>query len=159
MTQGRSGEHGKQLHTSSSCFFTSTSCGSSRSDTFTCCVGAAVDVEGVDIVVRWCVALLVIPHSACLPFSRSRYPSRLFATMVTSHAPNPPQDIGASSTLHTRDSAVLANHTVLFAVAIFHASFHPTRGNIIDWSLKAADGIPSHHTMAFKYANPMHYAT
>ncbi|KAF9265039.1 hypothetical protein L218DRAFT_899300 [Marasmius fiardii PR-910] len=26
-------------------------------------------------------------------------------------------------------------------VAIFHASFHPTRGNVIDWSLKASDDI------------------
>ena len=25
-------------------------------------------------------------------------------------------------------------------VAIFHASFHPTEGNVIDWSLKASDG-------------------
>ena len=25
-------------------------------------------------------------------------------------------------------------------VAIFHASFHPTKGNVIDWSLKASDG-------------------
>ncbi|KAI0686467.1 hypothetical protein BC835DRAFT_1379466 [Cytidiella melzeri] len=27
------------------------------------------------------------------------------------------------------------------AVAIFHCSFHPTRGNVIDWSLKAAEDI------------------
>ncbi|KAL1719949.1 hypothetical protein EV715DRAFT_272352 [Schizophyllum commune] len=27
------------------------------------------------------------------------------------------------------------------AVAIFHASFHPTKGNVIDWSLKASDDI------------------
>ncbi|KAI0292962.1 hypothetical protein B0F90DRAFT_1811880 [Multifurca ochricompacta] len=26
-------------------------------------------------------------------------------------------------------------------VAIFHASFHPTRGNILDWSLKASDDL------------------
>ncbi|KAL1744728.1 hypothetical protein HDZ31DRAFT_37922 [Schizophyllum fasciatum] len=26
-------------------------------------------------------------------------------------------------------------------VAIFHASFHPTKGNVIDWSLKASDDI------------------
>ncbi|TFK38518.1 hypothetical protein BDQ12DRAFT_631091 [Crucibulum laeve] len=26
-------------------------------------------------------------------------------------------------------------------VAIFHASFHPTQGNVIDWSLKASDGL------------------
>lgn len=26
-------------------------------------------------------------------------------------------------------------------VAIFHASFHPTRGNVIDWALKASDDI------------------
>lgn len=39
--------------------------------------------------------------------------------MATSHAQNPPQDI----------------------VAIFHASFHPTRGNTLDWSLKAADDV------------------
>jgi hypothetical protein len=43
---------------------------------------------------------------------------------------------------------------ILFGVAIFHASFHPTRGNVLDWSLKAADGIPSHYTIASKYAKP-----
>ncbi|KAH9954085.1 hypothetical protein BC827DRAFT_1262315 [Russula dissimulans] len=26
-------------------------------------------------------------------------------------------------------------------IAIFHASFHPTRGNILDWSLKASDDV------------------
>lgn len=25
-------------------------------------------------------------------------------------------------------------------VAIFHASFHPTKGNVVDWCLKASDG-------------------
>lgn len=25
-------------------------------------------------------------------------------------------------------------------VAIFHASFHPTQGNVVDWSLKASEG-------------------
>lgn len=25
-------------------------------------------------------------------------------------------------------------------MAIFHASFHPTQGNVVDWSLKASDG-------------------
>ena len=25
-------------------------------------------------------------------------------------------------------------------VAIFHASFHPTQGNVLDWSLKTSDG-------------------
>jgi hypothetical protein len=39
--------------------------------------------------------------------------------MATSHALDLPQDI----------------------VAIFHASFHPTRGNIVDWSLQATDDI------------------
>jgi hypothetical protein len=45
-----------------------------------------------------------------------------------------PRDIGA-------DYAILffsiANRRT---VAIFHASFHPTQGNIIDWSLKANEG-------------------
>jgi hypothetical protein len=27
-----------------------------------------------------------------------------------------------------------------FSVAVFHCSFHPTRGNIIDWSMKASEG-------------------
>ena len=27
--------------------------------------------------------------------------------------------------------------TLPFVVAIFHASFHPTKGNIVDWSVKA----------------------
>ncbi|KAJ3502918.1 hypothetical protein NLJ89_g8669 [Agrocybe chaxingu] len=26
-------------------------------------------------------------------------------------------------------------------VAIFHSSFHPTKGNIVDWSLKASDDL------------------
>lgn len=26
-------------------------------------------------------------------------------------------------------------------VAIFHASFHPTKGNLVDWCLKASDGV------------------
>ncbi len=25
-------------------------------------------------------------------------------------------------------------------VAIFHASFHPTQGNVVDWNLKASNG-------------------
>ena len=29
---------------------------------------------------------------------------------------------------------------ILELVAIFHASFHPTKGNMVDWSLKASDG-------------------
>jgi hypothetical protein len=28
-----------------------------------------------------------------------------------------------------------------YPVAIFHASFHPTKGNLVDWSLKASDGV------------------
>ncbi|KAF8876798.1 hypothetical protein CPB84DRAFT_1715003 [Gymnopilus junonius] len=30
-------------------------------------------------------------------------------------------------------------------VAIFHASFHPTKGNVIDWSLKASDDLSLEH--------------
>ncbi|KDR73035.1 hypothetical protein GALMADRAFT_212991 [Galerina marginata CBS 339.88] len=30
-------------------------------------------------------------------------------------------------------------------VAIFHASFHPTKGNIVDWSLKASDDLNLEH--------------
>lgn len=56
--------------------------------------------------------------------------------MAANHAPNPPQDIGAFSAYFNQCQLV-----ILFTVAIFHASFHPIRGNILDWSLKAADGI------------------
>ncbi|KLO12097.1 hypothetical protein SCHPADRAFT_437860 [Schizopora paradoxa] len=31
--------------------------------------------------------------------------------------------------------------SVLNIVAIFHASFHPTKGNVVDWALKAFEGI------------------
>ncbi|KAK7047595.1 hypothetical protein VNI00_006363 [Paramarasmius palmivorus] len=35
----------------------------------------------------------------------------------------------------------LRQHTPQDIVAIFHASFHPTRGNVIDWSLKTSDDV------------------
>jgi len=35
-----------------------------------------------------------------------------------------------------------ASHVEHTAVAIFHASFHPTQGHVVDWSLKASDGWP-----------------
>jgi hypothetical protein len=90
---------------------------------------------------------------ACL-FSRSRFPP--------ARSPRWQQDM---LRIHHRTSvrSPLSAHgiqqcrlIILFAVAIFHASFHPTRGNILDWSLKAADGIPSHYTIASKCAKPTH---
>ncbi|OBZ73374.1 Protein LCHN [Grifola frondosa] len=39
--------------------------------------------------------------------------------------------------MHSSDSQQKVPQDV---VAIFHTSFHPTQGNIIDWSLKASDG-------------------
>lgn len=47
-----------------------------------------------------------------------------------------PQDVGKHTcTFMSNDINIFS-----FAVAIFHASFHPTKGNLIDWSLKASDG-------------------
>jgi hypothetical protein len=47
-----------------------------------------------------------------------------------------PQDLGE---YHVRScySGLSADGALL--VAIFHASFHPTKGNVIDWSLTASD--------------------
>jgi len=44
--------------------------------------------------------------------------------------------------LSTSEVHVFINVTspYFFLVAIFHASFHPTKGNTIDWSLKASEG-------------------
>ena len=55
----------------------------------------------------------------------------------SNQAPKPPQDIG------TRDLPISYSTSTesVSIVAIFHASFHPTRGNILDWSLRASDGI------------------
>ncbi|KAH9168538.1 hypothetical protein EDB89DRAFT_1855427 [Lactarius sanguifluus] len=50
----------------------------------------------------------------------------------------PPQDIGTYYSIYPR--AHSADQTIS-AVAIFHASFHPTRGNDLDWSLKATDDL------------------
>jgi len=53
----------------------------------------------------------------------------------------PPQDIGELN--GARPLAYIAySHYQKFnvLVAIFHASFHPTRGHVIDWSLRASDG-------------------
>ena len=36
-------------------------------------------------------------------------------------------------------------------VAIFHASFHPTKGNIIDWALKADDGASSSYSSLISF--------
>lgn len=49
-----------------------------------------------------------------------------------------PQDIGISQ-LSTIIRALnwLGGSSL---VAIFHASFHPTKGNVVDWCLKANDG-------------------
>jgi hypothetical protein len=47
-----------------------------------------------------------------------------------------PQDLGIFSVFYF----VFQYHSEIFLVAIFHASFHPTQGNVVDWSLKASDG-------------------
>jgi len=37
------------------------------------------------------------------------------------------------------------------SVAMFHASFHPTQGNVVDWSLKASHGPFQTHTYIYLY--------
>ncbi|PPQ99371.1 hypothetical protein CVT24_009201 [Panaeolus cyanescens] len=46
--------------------------------------------------------------------------------------------------MHVFDKSVLtllSLHYYYDIVAVFHASFHPTKGNIVDWSLKASDDL------------------
>jgi hypothetical protein len=40
-------------------------------------------------------------------------------------------------------------------VALFHSAFHPTRGNIVDFSLKVRDGQHKYTKFIFHYANEM----
>lgn len=49
-----------------------------------------------------------------------------------------PQDIGEPT--HLPEFPHPLSFLFFFSAAIFHASFHPTRGNVVDWSLKASDG-------------------
>ena len=47
------------------------------------------------------------------------------------------------SVKHAIGSVLLASEDLLElrdAVAIFHASFHPTKGNTVDWSSTSVDG-------------------
>ena len=52
-------------------------------------------------------------------------------------AQKPPQDIGELNDVQPLLFTLPKIHVL---VAIFHASFHPTQGHVIDWSLKASDG-------------------
>ena len=52
--------------------------------------------------------------------------------------PDVPQDLGAlAEPLH--NTQIIHAHR-FFPVSIFHCSFHPTKGNVIDWALKAEEG-------------------
>jgi hypothetical protein len=85
----------------------------------------------------WLVmAVLTYITLTCKVFLLSATTTTTMAT-GSNQAPKPPQDIG------TRDLPIsyLTSTESVSIVAIFHASFHPTRGNILDWSLRASDGI------------------
>lgn len=49
-----------------------------------------------------------------------------------------PQDIGKFRPFDARSLTIPVS--LSSTVAIFHASFHPTKGNVVDWCLKASDG-------------------
>lgn len=57
----------------------------------------------------------------------------------TEPSEGPPQDVGKHNVLAI--ARLVELH--LSTVAIFHAAFHPTQGNVIDWALKANDGLYS----------------
>lgn len=67
--------------------------------------------------------------------------------MSTADKGKVPQDVGElhddASTLLLLDANVNIASGTWLTVAIFHASFHRTQGNVIDWSLKASDGAPT----------------
>jgi len=61
-----------------------------------------------------------------------------------------PQDLGMSFCL-SLGSALLTFCCLFVSVAMFHASFHPTQGNVVDWSLKASHGPFQTHTYIYLY--------
>ncbi|KAJ2972847.1 hypothetical protein NUW54_g12180 [Trametes sanguinea] len=50
-----------------------------------------------------------------------------------------------SAHMHSSESGDRIPQDITDQVAIFHASFHPTKGSIIDWSLKASEDLDLSH--------------
>lgn len=74
-------------------------------------------------------------------------------TLPLSFPPKPCQSLKIWACLSAcRSDLPFSPFCCLFvSVAMFHASFHPTQGNVVDWSLKASHGPFQTHTYIYRY--------
>ena len=79
--------------------------------------------------------LIVASHSLVIPLDDLRLIFPIMSRVSSGSDVREPEDISKYPVCFIRSVLTLGS------VAIFHCSFHPTRGNIIDWSMKASEGV------------------